>query len=149
MTGYEEAFRNQHSETMDCVVLSLASACGVSYLTAHAACYAHGRVKAGNTDRDVARAALEHMGWEVRREWTRSQFALELGVPEPALADLEDISWLPRMLVFVNDGDHVAPFYSGRVHDWSANTEASIDEAWEIGRVGIATKAKLPPVIFL
>lgn len=153
MTRYEEEFRKRAYEgSKDCSVLALASVCGVSYMVAHHAMAAVGRIKQGGTDPAFTRAALDFLGFEVRRVWTAKQLGLEARVNprlKPALADLEDKDWLPRMMVFVNNHDHVAPFFNGHVQDWSANTEAEIDEAWEIAKVGVAIKAKTPPVIFL
>lgn len=149
MTSYEDAYRHNQREAGDCAVLALAAVCGVSYMVAHEAMDTAGRAKARGTPNEITRAALDLLGWEVRREWSVTQFALELGVKKPALADLEGKDWLPRMMVFVNGHDHVVPFWSGRVHDWSRDTEALIDNAWEVARIGIVSKTKPAPVIFL
>lgn len=151
MTSYEEQFRKTSNEGVkDCAVLAVASVCAISYLAAHYAFEVVGRARGGATSYEVTRHALRFLGFEVRREWTAAELALEVRATKvPALADLEGKDWLPRLLVFVNDNDHIAPFFHGHVQDWSANTEAKIDKAWEVAKPGVAVKAKTPPVIYL
>lgn len=149
MTSYEDVFSEGANEVDDCAVRSVAIVCGASYMSALRAFDTVGRPKGKGTSDAHTRAALGLLGFEVRRVWARDELARELFEPEPELADLEGKDWLPRMLVFVNERDHIAPFFNGHVHDWSANTVASIDMAWEIAKVGVVVKAKTPPVIFL
>lgn len=151
MTGYEDAFRENRREARDCAVVSLAMVTGVSYVHAHGAMETVGRGGQRSTPRNVTKDALAYLGWEVRREWTKADLALELRAEKPTLADLEGKDWLPRMLVFVNRNDHVAPFYNGHVRDWSADTEAVIDLAWELAKTGLESYRyrRAPPVIYL
>lgn len=149
MTRYEEAFRAHQREAADCAVLALASVTGHTYLQAHHAMQVAGRKKATGTPDSKTLEALQFLGFRVVRVWSVPDIALETRTKKPALADLEGKDWLPRMLVFVNRGDHIAPFFNGHVHDWSANTEATIDKAWEVTKVGVPAKRKTPPIIYL
>lgn len=149
MTGYEDVFRANAHEGKDCVVQAVSKATGVSYLHAHHAMEVAGRAKVQGTAFETAKAALDFLGWTVVRIWTKQDLALEMRVKKPTLADLEGKDWLPRLLVVVNKHDHTAPFVDGHVRDWSVNTEASIDEAWEIQRYGITPRRKPAPVIYL
>lgn len=131
LSDYEEVFKSHRHEAKDCAVLALAAVTEYSYLTAHHALEASGRGGQQSTKNDSTKRALEFLGFEIRRVWTSDEIALEVRAKKPTLADLEGKDWLPRLMVFVNKGDHIAPFFNGQVRDWSRDTEAVIDYAWE------------------
>lgn len=108
-----------------------------------------GLAKGSKYENRIIGSQVNVLATNVMGDYLQQTIALETRTKEPHLADLEGKDWLPRMLVFVNDGDHVAPFFDGQVRDWSRNTEAVIDEAWEVRKRGVPTRSKLPPVIYL
>lgn len=127
-------------EKMDCAVKALAITTGLPYATCHEALSAEGRREARRTPDTIWMAALDRLGFTVRR-WTSSEMvAMIHSYPKKGIANITTHhprrfpkSWAPhRGPLLLRSRGHISAYRDGIVHDWAVNSSKQVWAIYEV-----------------
>lgn len=127
-------------EKMDCAVKALAIVTGLPYATCHEALSAEGRKVGRRTPDDQWLAALDKLGFAVRR-WTSSEMvAMIHSYPKKGIANITTHhprrfpkSWAAhRGPLLLRSRGHISAYLDGIVHDWAVNSSKQVWAIYDV-----------------
>lgn len=137
--------RQKCEEYMDCSVVAISIACGVSYREAHAALKAQGRKDGHRTPDAFSARAIEALGFRIR-VWLYSEMKGMIKTYPGSHKGLSSITThhLRRFpeawkkagsnLIFITRG-HMLAVKDHAVQDWSINRRLPVIKIWEVEKI--------------